>query len=89
MRLDKKLTEIEHRISRGRKRRRRSKGNSPPSRDSERERRLANQVEMGSSSESIASEKTGHSAMEMGEAVKPKIHRASFNDFSTTSYKLN
>jgi hypothetical protein len=21
--------------------------------------------------------------------VKPKIHRASFNDFSTTSYKLN
>ena len=37
----------------------------------------------------MTSEKTRYSVIDVKQLVKPKIHKSSFNDFTTTSYKLN
>ena len=41
------------------------------------------------SNASITSEKTRYSLIEAQQLVKPRIHKSSFNDFTTTSHKLN
>jgi len=94
-RLDKKLTKIEDKLNR--RKRRRSKGSTSSACDHSLDKAKKNQLPEGIDGDSLKhsngsnnSEKTRYSTIEMNQVTsKPKIHRASFNDFSTPPHKMN